>query len=125
MLALAAGMLCAAGAQGGIIYSDSFQTYPVQSPAPNPLTNGPAGGQWWFVDPTPPTIGANEHRIFDSGTGGSALQTRCWISSADNAKITNAITLPALPVGPGPHTFTLSFLRHRHHHGGAEGDVLV
>lgn len=110
MLALAAGMLCAAGAQGGIIYSDSFQTYPVQSPAPNPLTNGPAGGQWWFVDPTPPTIGANEHRIFDSGTGGSALQTRCWISSADNAKITNAITLPALPVGPGPHTFTLSFL---------------
>lgn len=110
LLAISAGVLFTAGAQAGIIYNDSFQTYPVQSPAPNPLTNGPAGGQWWFVDPTPPTIGANEHRIFDSGTGGSALQSRCWISSADNAKITNAITIPALPSGPGPHTFTLRFL---------------
>lgn len=110
VLTVALSCLCLSQARAGSIFTDNFETYPVQSPAPNPLTNGPAGGQWWFADPTPPTIGANEHRIYISGTGGSALQSRCWISNTDQAGITNAITIPALPTGSSTHTFTLSFL---------------
>ena len=94
----------------GLIYSDDFQAYPTANPAPNPLTNGPAGGTWYFVDPSPPTIAANEHRIYDAGTSGSALQSRCWISSANNARITNAISIPALKAGTNVQVFTLSFL---------------
>lgn len=103
-------MLCATGTKGDIIYHDNFQTYPVQNPAPNPLTNGPAGGQWFFVDPTPPTISNNEHRIFNSGTGGSALQSRVWISTANGATITNAITVPVVKPGTNVQVFTLYFL---------------
>lgn len=107
LIALAA--LCAVCAHGGVIYTDTFQDYPAQSPAPSPLTNGPAGGQWFYVDPTPPTIGANEHRIFNATAGGSGLNSRCWVSSHNDAKITNAIAIPALPA-VSPCTFTLSFV---------------
>ncbi|MBA4149116.1 MAG: immunoglobulin domain-containing protein [Verrucomicrobia bacterium] len=102
--------LWVAKAPAGTVYRDTFQSYPVQAPAPNPLTNGPAGGQWFYVDPTPPTIGNNEHRIFDSGTGGSGLQSRVWISTGNDAKLTNAISIPTLPAGTNVHTFTMSFL---------------
>lgn len=103
--ALAPGIL-----HSGLVYNDTFETYPALNPAPNPLTNGPSGGQWFYVDPTPPAIGANEHRIFDAGTGGSALQSRVWVSNHDNATITNAISLPALPAGASVYHMTLSFL---------------
>lgn len=96
--------------QSSLVYNDPFESYPAQNPAPSPLTNGPAGGQWFYVDPTPPSIGANEHRIFDSGTGGSALQSRVWVSNHDNATLTNAITIPALPPGTNLYYLTLSFM---------------
>lgn len=96
--------------QSSLIYNDTFESYPAQNPAPNPLTNGPAGGQWFYVDPTPPTIGANEHRIFDSGAAGSALQSRVWVSNHDNATLTNVITIPALPPGTNIYYLTLSFM---------------
>ncbi len=96
--------------QAGVVYSDDFQNYPIQNPAPNPLTNGPAGGEWYYADPTPPTLANNEHRIYDSGTGGSGLQSRVWISNANGATITNAIAIPALKPGAAVQVFTLSFL---------------
>lgn len=104
------GALIVSTTHAGLIYSDDFQNYATANPAPNPLTNGPAGGTWYFVDPSPPTIAANEHRIYDAGTGGSALQSRCWISSANNTRITNAITIPAVKPGTNVQVFTLSFL---------------
>ena len=91
------------------LYSDDFQSYPVQNPAPNPLTNGPAGGQWYFVDPTPPMT-ANKHRIFDSTVTGSGLNSRCWISLTNNAQLTNGISISALPAGTNLYTFRLSFV---------------
>jgi hypothetical protein len=92
------------------LYSDDFQSYPVQNPAPNPLTNGPANGQWYFVDPTPPMT-ANKHRIYDSSlTVGGGLNSRCWISMTNNARLTNAITITSLPVGTNLYTFRLYFL---------------
>lgn len=100
----------AVNSKAGPLYIDDFQAYPAANPAPNPLTNAPAGGQWWYLDPTPTSLGQNEHRIYDSGTGGGALQSRVWISNADNAAITNAISISTLPEGAGPFTFKLSFL---------------
>lgn len=103
-------MLCATGVRGSFIYNDTFQSYPVASPAPNPLVGGPAGGTWYFVDPTPPTIAANDHRIFDSGTGGSALRSRVWISTANSGTITNAISIPFVKPATNVQIFTLTFL---------------
>jgi len=62
------------------LYRDDFQSYPVQNPAPNPLTNGPVGGQWYYVDPDA-ALTANEHRIWDSTTVGAGLNSRVWISN--------------------------------------------
>jgi sialidase-1 len=90
------------------LFSDNFQSYPVQNPAPNPLTNGPAGGQWYFVDPTPPMT-VNKHRVLD-GVTGAGLDSRYWESMTNNARLTNAITISALPAGSEPYTFRLSFL---------------
>lgn len=90
------------------LYRDSFQSYPVQNPAPNPLTNGPAGGQWYYVDPDSTTT-ANEHRIWDSTTVGSGLNSRVWVSVTNNARLTNAISLSLLPPAP-THTLRLSFV---------------
>jgi hypothetical protein len=89
------------------LYYDDFESYPVQNPAPNPLTNGPAGGEWFFVDPIEP-ITPLEHRIFDSTALGSALYSRVWATLTNNARLTNAISLDALP--PGNHTYRLSFV---------------
>ena len=95
-------------ARGSItLYSDSFESYPVQNPAPNPLTNGPAGGQWFFVDPVPP-LTASEHRIL-AATAGSGFNSRVWASSTNNARLTNAISVSVLPAGSPPYTFRLSF----------------
>ena len=95
-------------ARGAItLYSDSFESYPVQNPAPNPLTNGPAGGQWVFVDPVAPFT-ASEHRILDA-TAGSGFNSRVWASSTNNARLTNAISVSVLPAGAPPYTFRLTF----------------
>ena len=90
------------------LYLDNFQSYPVQDPAPNPLTNGPAGGQWFFVDPAGPTTSL-EHRIWDSTTSGSGLNSRVWATLTNNARLTNAISLSKLPAGSS-HTLRLSFV---------------
>jgi len=108
-VALAACLLGQAAFGSIKLYSDDFQSYPVQNPAPNPLTNGPAGGQWYFVDPTPPMT-ANKHRTFDSTVTGSGLNSRCWISLTNDARLTNEIAISALPAGAGPYTFRLSFV---------------
>lgn len=92
-----------------LLYQDTFESYPNANPAPNPLTNGPAGGRWFYVDPNG-TLTQNEHRTYGPSTGGSALNSRVWISNGDNSRLTNAITISALPPGPGPHNFALSFL---------------
>jgi hypothetical protein len=95
------------------LYYDDFQSYPIQNPAPNPLTNGPAGGQWFYVDPVPP-LTAGEHQILehlgDVTTTGAGLYSRVWASATDNARLTNAISVSALPAGPAPYTFRLSFV---------------
>jgi hypothetical protein len=95
------------------LYYDDFQSYPIQNPAPNPLTNGPAGGQWFYVDPVPP-LTAGEHQILehlgDVTTTGAGFYSRVWASATDNARLTNAISVSALPAGPAPYTFRLSFV---------------
>lgn len=97
-------------AHGAItLYSDSFETYPAASTAPNPLTNGPAGGQWYFVDPVDP-LTASEHQILNVGSAGAGFYSRVWASTTNNARLTNAISVSALPAGPGPYTFRLTFL---------------
>jgi|GEM_PF-1409192 len=114
---LALGILFAISVQTSFgsttLYYDDFQSYPVQNPAPNPLTNGPAGGQWIYVDPVPP-LTAGEHQIFehlgDVSTTGAGFYSRVWASATDNARLTNAIRVSALPAGPAPYTFRLSFV---------------
>ena len=95
------------------LYYDDFQSYPIQNPAPNPLTNGPAGGQWFYVDPVPP-LTAGDHQILehlgDVTTTGAGFYSRVWASATDNAQLTNAISVSALPAGPAPYTFRLSFV---------------
>lgn len=92
------------------LYYDGFQSYPATNFAPNPLTNGPAGGQWYYADPVPPmTVG--EHQILNSASStGSGLNSRVWGSGTNNAKLTNAISLAALPAGTNLYTFHLAFV---------------
>jgi hypothetical protein len=92
------------------LYSDSFESYPAQNPAPSPLTNGPAGGQWFFVPPVPLPITTNEQQIIDASLGGSGFNSRVWASLTNNARLTNAISVSALPASPPPYTFRLSFV---------------
>lgn len=92
------------------IYADNFQSYPAANPAPNPLTNGPAGGQWFFVDPTPTGLVAGEHRIYDAPTGGAGLNSRCWACNVNDGRLTNAITITNLPAGSNVATFVLRWL---------------
>ena len=114
---LALGAMLALSVQTSLgsitLYYDDFQSYPIQNPAPNPLTNGPAGGQWFYVDPVPP-LTAGEHQILehlgDVTTTGAGFYSRVWASATDNARLTNAISVSALPAGPAPYTFRLSFV---------------
>ncbi len=99
---------CCSSSMALTLYRDDFQSYPVQNPAPSPLTNGPAGGQWYYVDPDA-TFTANEHRIWDSTTVGAGLNSRVWITLTNNARLTNALSLNLLPPG-GSHTLKLSFV---------------
>jgi len=110
-LALAAMLALSVQTSFGSItlYYDDFQSYPVQNPAPNPLTNGPAGGQWFFVDPIPP-LTALEHQILDAPSAGAGIYSRVWASATNNARLTNAISISALPASPPPYTFRLSFV---------------
>ena len=97
-------------ARGAItLYSDNFESYPIQNPAPNPLTNGPAGGQWFYVDPVPP-LTAGEHQILKASSAGAGIYSRVWASATNNARLTNAISVSSLPAGSGPYTFRLSFV---------------
>ncbi len=104
-------LLCAAvlafcgSSQGLTLYRDTFQSYPVQNPAPNPLTNGPAGGQWYYVDDNGVTT-VNEHRIWDSTTVGAGLNSRVWVTLTNNARLTNAISLSQPPRRRHAHTET-------------------
>jgi hypothetical protein len=89
------------------LYFEDFQTYTTQNPAPNPLISGiPAGGQWYFVDPTPSSLAAGEHF---TPTSSNIEGSRGWASSAANGRITNAISLATLRPGAS-HTFRLSFV---------------
>ena len=110
---LALGVILALSVQSSFgsitLYYDTFESYPVQNPAPNPLTNGPAGGQWFFVDPYPPMT-ANKHVIVMASSAGAGLYSKVWASETNNAQLTNAISISALPAGPGPYTFRLSFV---------------
>lgn len=91
------------------LYHDDFESYQAQNPAPNPLTNGPAGGEWFFVDPNPPTIATNEHQILNASSLGAGFYSRVWSSLTNNGQLTNAISLTALPAASS-HTFRLSFV---------------
>ena len=108
LLALLAGWPAPAAVT---LYTDNFQSYPVQNPAPSPLTNGPAGGQWYFVNPIPAHgITADEHRIYQSTTGGSGCNSLGWISDTNNAGLSNGIAVTTLPQGTNVAVFTLSWL---------------
>ena len=98
------------------LYYDSFESYPVANPAPTPLTNGPAGGQWFFLDPVPP-LTALENQILNASGVGAGFFSRVWASATNNARLTNAISVSTLPAGPAPYTFRLSFGIFREFHG--------
>ncbi len=111
---LAVGALLALGASRALasltIYSDSFESYPVQNPAPSPLTNGPAGGQWFFVAPIPLPITFNEQQILNNGSLGAGFYSKVWASLTNNARLTNAISVSVLPAVVPPYKFRLSFI---------------
>ncbi|MDB6058870.1 MAG: outer rane adhesin like protein [Verrucomicrobiales bacterium] len=109
---LAVVVLIASSAQtfaATTLYFDDFESYPAQNPAPNPLTNGPAGGQWVFVDPSPATLVANEHQILNATAVGAGFYSRVWACLTNNGRLTNAISLATLPPGTNVHTYRLSF----------------
>ncbi len=105
-------MMCGTSARALTLYYDNFQSYPLQDPSPNPLTNGPAGGQWCFVNPYPLLL-QGEHYVWNATAIGCGFNSHLWATKTNLSRLTNAISLSKLanelPAFTNSNTIRLSF----------------